>query len=55
MKIRVTVMTENNRHVDVSKEELEQKAKEAWELFFTMINAAGDSKAIVEKCEVVEM
>lgn len=54
MKIRLTIMTENDKHVDVSKEELEQKTKAAWKLFLDAISN-GDEQAILEKCEVVEM
>lgn len=55
MKIRLTLLTENNSHVDLPKEVLEQKAKEAWETLLNLICLNGDDKAILEKCEVVEM
>ena len=55
MKIRLTIMTENDKHLDVPKELLEQKTKEYWDMFFTMITESSNEKAIVEKCEVVEM
>lgn len=57
MKIRVTLYTENEKHVACSMEELEEAAKKAWQLLFDSIvdYSADYEKAIVEKCEVIEM
>lgn len=54
MKIRLTVLTENDKHVNVPKEELERKTKAAWNMFFAMLSESGET-ATIEKCEVVEM
>lgn len=57
MKIRVTLMTENDKHLNVSKEEIEEKAKIGWELLCMMFNNTygQEDVATVEKCELVEM
>ena len=55
MKVRVTLLTENDKHVDLSKEELEKEAKRGWDAvanFLTILS--GGEKATVEKVEVVE-
>lgn len=55
MKIRVVLMTENDKHVDLPKEQIEESTKAAWELLFKMLIANSPSeKAIVESCELVE-
>jgi hypothetical protein len=54
MKIRVTIMTENDAHLEgVSKERIERTAQAAWQLFFDAMPDKDD--AYVESCEVVEM
>lgn len=55
MKIRVTLLTENNKPVSVLGENPEAKIKQAWDLALTLIATLnpGD-KAFVEKVEVVE-
>lgn len=55
MKVRLTIMTENDNHIDtdISNEVLEQKIGSAWEYLLNLI-CEGSDKAIVEKCEVVE-
>ena len=57
MKIRVTLMTENDKHLNVSKEEIEEKAKIGWELLCMMFNNTYGQEDVVtvEKCELVEM
>lgn len=58
MKIRITIMTENNRHFEgkYSKEMIERKAKDAWDLVLKMLvlKTGEDEFAKVEKCELVE-
>lgn len=55
MKIRVVLMTENDKHVDLPKEQIEEYTKAAWELFFKMLIAGNPlDKATVESCELVE-
>ena len=57
MKIRVTLLTENDKHVDLPKEELEKKAKQGWQIIASIIPSLSDDsseKATVEKVEVVE-
>ena len=53
MRIRVTLMTENDKEPYLPKEDMEAAAKEAWELWLTLVNASGESRAIVEKCELI--
>ena len=55
MKIRLTVITENDKPVSVLGENPEEKIKQAWNLALTLIATLnpGD-KAFVEKVEVVE-
>ena len=56
MKIRVTLMTENDKHLDMSKENIETSAKIAWNLVCTMLNTLNpEEKASIEKCELVEI
>ena len=56
MKIRVTILTENDIENPVSKEWMEKTAKDAWQLMLDNICAGSDhnDKAIVESCELVE-
>lgn len=56
-KIRLTIMTENDKHIDekYSVEKIEALTKKSWEwIFNTMINPLSSDKATVEKCELVE-
>ena len=58
MKIRITIMTENGKHLDekYSKELIEQKAKDAWDFVLKAIAISSDKNetAFVESCELVE-
>lgn len=54
MKIRVTIMTENNQHVPISKEKIEQVAAESWGNFLKLITENSSDNAYLECCEVVE-
>lgn len=61
MKIRLTIMTENDKHLsdvysNYSDEMIESKVKQAWQANFNFMCLMGDmdEKAIVEKCELVE-
>lgn len=54
MKIRVTLMTENNSTVDGSKEDIEKLACKAWQGFFDLFTVRMTDKVIVEKCELIE-
>lgn len=57
MKIRVTLMTENDKHLpNMSKEEIEAKARMGWEMLMTMISidAGENERGYVESCELVE-
>ena len=58
MKIRVTLLTENDKHLDesISKERIETEAKLAWEAIMTYLSKLSndESNAIVESCELVE-
>lgn len=54
MKIRVTLMTENDKHVPIPKEELERLATESWEKVIKLLNGIGDDDMYLERCEIVE-
>lgn len=56
MKVRVTLMTENNKHIneDISDEEIQKIAEDTWNIFIKMLNDDTDDKAYLEKVEVVE-
>ena len=58
MKIRITIMTENNKHLDekYSKELIEQKAKDGWDfaLKALALSSENNETASVESCELVE-
>lgn len=54
MKIRVTLMTENDEHLQIPKEELERLATESWEKVIKLLNELGSDNARLERCEVVE-
>lgn len=55
MKIRLTLITENDKPVSVLGENPEEKIKQVWDLILTLIMTLnpGD-KAFVEKAEVIE-
>ena len=58
MKIRITIMTENNKHLDekYSKELIEQKAKDGWDFALKALALLSEKNetASVESCELVE-
>lgn len=57
MKVRVTLMTENNKHIneDISDYEVQKMAEDAWLLFIIALNEkTGDDKVYLEKVEVLE-
>lgn len=56
MKVRVTLMTENNKHIneDISDEEIQKIAEDTWNIFIKMLNDDPDDKAYLDKVEVVE-
>lgn len=55
MKIRLTIMTENDKPIDdkYSTEEVEEKTKKAWDFVLNLLAQNGE-KVIVEKCELVD-
>lgn len=57
MKVRVTLMTENDRHPNATKEEIENTTKKGWELLCMMFNNSYEQEeaVTVEKCELVEI
>lgn len=56
MKIRVTLMTENDKHLDMPKKNIEANAEIAWNLVCTMLNTLNpEEKASIEKCELIEI
>lgn len=54
MKICVTLMTENNEHASIPKEELERLATESWERVLKLLAGLGDDNVYLECCEIVE-
>ena len=54
MKIRITIMTENNKHLDekYSKELIEQKAKDGWDFALKALALLSEKNetASVESC-----
>ena len=58
MKIRVTIMTENDKHIDdqYSKELIERKTKDGWDFVLKALAISSDKNetASVESCELVE-
>ena len=56
-KIRLTIMTENNGHINerYSDDEIVAIAKKSWEFILNgLCDPFGTDKAIIEKCELVE-
>ena len=55
MKIRLTIMTENDKPVENLGENPEEKIKKAWEILFTMMSLLSENNdtAYVERVEVV--
>ena len=58
MKIRLTIMVENNEHLDekYSKELIEQKTKDGWDFVLKGLALSSENIeiALVESCELVE-
>ena len=55
MKIRVTLMTENDKHLSgYSKEEIEAEAKDGWDTLLAALLFGMNDTAYVESCELVE-
>lgn len=55
MKIRLTIMTENDKPVENLGKNPEEKIKKAWDVFLTMITLMSENNenAYVERVEVV--
>ena len=53
MKVRVTLLTENDKYMECSQEKCEEVVKQAWEYFCKVATRAGDV-ATIEKVEVLE-
>ena len=58
MRIRLTIMVENNEHLDekYSKELIEQKTKDGWNFVLKGLALSSENieTALVESCELVE-
>ena len=58
MKIRLTIMVENNEHLDekYSKDLIEQKTKDGWDFVLKGLALSSENieTALVESCELVE-
>lgn len=54
MKVRVTIMTENDKPVSVLGENSEEAARKAWELVLALLNAQSEDRATLERVEIVE-
>jgi hypothetical protein len=55
MKIRLTIMTENDKPVEILGENPEEKIKKAWDVLLTMMSLTSENNdtAYVESVEVV--
>lgn len=54
MRVRLTVMTENNVPVSELGENPEQKIRMAWDAFLACINFMSEDGIYVEKVEIIE-
>ena len=54
MKVRVTVMTENNVPVSELGENPERKIRKAWDAIIAFINLMSEDRIYVENTELVE-
>lgn len=54
MKVRVTLMTENDKPVSALGKNPEEKLKRGWELVCAMLNTMSDDGATLENIEIVE-
>lgn len=54
MKVRVTLMTENDKPVSALGENPEEKAKRGWELALALLNTQSEDKASLESIEIIE-
>lgn len=53
MKVRVTLMTENDKPVEVLGEDAEEKVKKAWDMLVRLLNAVSKDTAYVENVEIL--
>ena len=53
MKIRVTMLTENNEPIEKLGDNPELKVRLAWEMICDMISRGSGDKATLEKVEIV--
>lgn len=54
MKVRVTLMTENDKPVSDLGENPEEKIRKAWEFVCALLNMRGDDRTTLERAEIVE-
>ena len=56
MKIRVTLMTENDKHPneEITNEEIVKTAKVGWDTLLKILSGPDDEEAYVERIELVE-
>ena len=54
MKVRVTLMTENNIPVSALGDNPDQKVRKAWEAVVTLLQLQSDDLICVEQVEIVE-
>lgn len=54
MKVRVTLMTENDVPASKLGPDAPKLARQAWEVFVGLINRLGKDKAYIESVEVLE-
>lgn len=57
MKIRMTVLIENDKHLCETKEKIEATAKKGWQQLFDLLSHGVnyEDKATVENCELIEL
>lgn len=56
MKIRLTIMTENNKHLpdNVATDDIVPKITEAWDNMLNVLGSVNNDRAYVESVEFVE-
>lgn len=54
MKVRVTLMTENDKPVSALGDNPEKELRKGWELVCALLNMQSDDKATLENAEIVE-
>lgn len=54
MRVRITLMTENDKPISVLGKNQKKELKKGQELFLALLNAQNDDRATLENVEIVE-